>query len=218
MLLKTANSGPPTDTIWCSNPEKGGPRGSPKESRNHQPEVRLGVALLRMEKACVEREVGWDQLREFQRIDVMLLEGLRCSVASHDGCQRSRKFFLENRVASQDLRPNDRHTPPPWDGCGGAFGAARIRNRASATRTNCFRGRTNFVCPARCHDPLEQMSGHSNVAAGVFARNCPIQTLESCLVLLHPAAHVKRYPSTGQMFGGCDPMHTVRCVHSELVS
>ncbi len=49
--------------------------------------------LRRAEKSCVEFPGGWYKIREFRENDVLLLEGLRCSGASHDGCQRGCLLF-----------------------------------------------------------------------------------------------------------------------------
>jgi hypothetical protein len=45
------------------------------------------------QKSCVEHIPGWYQVREFQKEDVVLLDGVRCSGASHDGCQRLCMIF-----------------------------------------------------------------------------------------------------------------------------
>jgi len=44
-------------------------------------------------KTCVEVGPGDYPIREFRRNDVVLLEGLRCSGATHGGCQRACMFF-----------------------------------------------------------------------------------------------------------------------------
>jgi hypothetical protein len=45
------------------------------------------------EKTCIEFPGGWYKVREFRNDDVLLLEGLRCSGAEHDGCQRMCTIF-----------------------------------------------------------------------------------------------------------------------------
>ena len=45
------------------------------------------------EKTCLEVAGGNYLIREFRNNDVVLLEGLRCSGADHDGCQRQCMFF-----------------------------------------------------------------------------------------------------------------------------
>ena len=49
--------------------------------------------LRRAEKTCLEASAGEYSVREFFRNDVFLLEGLRCSGAQHDGCQRLCMFL-----------------------------------------------------------------------------------------------------------------------------
>lgn len=49
--------------------------------------------LRKAEKTCVEVSSGEYVIREFIRNDVVLLDGLRCSGASHDGCQRLCMLF-----------------------------------------------------------------------------------------------------------------------------
>jgi hypothetical protein len=45
------------------------------------------------EKTCLERPGGVYEVREFLNNDVVLLDGLRCSGANHDGCQRLCMLF-----------------------------------------------------------------------------------------------------------------------------
>ena len=49
--------------------------------------------LRRAEKTCIEFAGGAYKIREFRGNDVFLLEGLRCSGANHDGCQRQCMLF-----------------------------------------------------------------------------------------------------------------------------
>jgi hypothetical protein len=62
------------------------------------------------EKTCIEFPGGGYKIREFCRNDVFLLEGLRCSGASHDGCQRLCMLFWKNawlrRVESDEPMPS----------------------------------------------------------------------------------------------------------------
>lgn len=50
----------------------------------------------RVEKTCVEISAGKYDIREFIQDDVVFLEGLRCSGAYHDGCQRICKLFWKS--------------------------------------------------------------------------------------------------------------------------
>lgn len=69
--------------------------------------------LRRAEKICLEATAGDYVIRQFSRDDVFLLEGLRCSGAHHNGCQRLcmflwrmawlRKVEAEQRVVVADL-------------------------------------------------------------------------------------------------------------------
>lgn len=49
--------------------------------------------LRRAEKTCFEAAPGCYQIREFRENDVLLLDGVRCSGADHDGCQRACMIF-----------------------------------------------------------------------------------------------------------------------------
>jgi hypothetical protein len=62
--------------------------------------------LRRAEKTCIEAPTGAFLIREFRGGEVFLLEGLRCSGANHDGCQRLCMFFW--KAAWLRLVP-DRH-------------------------------------------------------------------------------------------------------------
>src|SRR5437764_2423888 len=56
---------------------------------------RRSRVLRPAEKTCVEVASGDYAIREFRGDDVVLLEGLRCSGADHDGCQRACMFFCK---------------------------------------------------------------------------------------------------------------------------
>src|SRR4029453_8577920 len=49
--------------------------------------------LRRAEKTCLEVASSTYVIREFVNNDVFFLDGLRCSGANHDGCQRACLFF-----------------------------------------------------------------------------------------------------------------------------
>jgi hypothetical protein len=49
--------------------------------------------LRRAEKTCVEVLPGGYKIQEFHNNDVVLLEGLRCTGESHDGCERACMIF-----------------------------------------------------------------------------------------------------------------------------
>jgi hypothetical protein len=74
--------------------------------------------LRRAEKTCVELADGSYAIREFKHNDVVLLEGLRCSGSSHDGCQRACLLFwkmawLKNDQGTQHASATacTEHTP-----------------------------------------------------------------------------------------------------------
>src|SRR5215468_240252 len=52
--------------------------------------------LRRAEKTCMEVEGGAYVIREFKNNDVFFLDGLRCSGADHDGCQRACLLFWKS--------------------------------------------------------------------------------------------------------------------------
>jgi hypothetical protein len=70
--------------------------------------------LRRAEKTCIEFSTGY-RIREFLKNDVFVLDGLRCSGASHDGCQRACTIFwkaswlrrVKAGVAEQPVRQPD---------------------------------------------------------------------------------------------------------------
>jgi len=66
----------------------------------------------RAEKTCIEVPGGGYKIREFRQNDVVLLEGLRCSGAAHDGCQRACMLFWKvdwlQRVETGGARPAQR--------------------------------------------------------------------------------------------------------------
>jgi hypothetical protein len=51
--------------------------------------------LRRAEKTCIEFSAGY-RVQEFRNNDAIVLEGLRCSGASHDGCQRACTIFWKS--------------------------------------------------------------------------------------------------------------------------
>jgi len=61
--------------------------------------------LRRAEKTCVELPGGIYELREFTNNDVVLLEALRCSGCSHDGCQRACLLFWKTAWLKQAEGP-----------------------------------------------------------------------------------------------------------------
>lgn len=65
--------------------------------------------LRRAEKTCIEFSEGY-KIREFLENDVVVLDGLRCSGADHDGCQRACTIFwksswLRKVESSEPRRP-----------------------------------------------------------------------------------------------------------------
>ena len=52
--------------------------------------------LRKAEKTCLELKMGSYAVREFKGNDVYLLDGLRCSGANHDGCQRACLLFWKS--------------------------------------------------------------------------------------------------------------------------
>src|SRR5436309_11945426 len=75
---------------------------------------RRSRVLRPAEKTCVEVASGDYAIREFRGDDVVLLEGLRCSGADHDGCQRACMFFW--KMAWLRRAGPDRPTTPAIGG------------------------------------------------------------------------------------------------------
>jgi hypothetical protein len=70
--------------------------------------------LRRAEKTCVEFPGGAYKIRELRKNDVFLLEGLRCSGANHDGCQRQCMLFWKAAwLRSADRGPSGASTNGP---------------------------------------------------------------------------------------------------------
>jgi hypothetical protein len=89
--------------------------------------------LRRAEKTCVEIAPGDYQIREFLGNDVFLLEGLRCSGAHHDGCQRLCMFFWK----AAWLRSADGSERSPADD-GAAFEVLRAKQRTTTALGRYF--------------------------------------------------------------------------------
>ena len=88
--------------------------------------------LRRAEKTCVELPGGVYAIREFTNNDVFLLDGLRCSGASHDGCQRGCMFFwksawLKGSVDAPKATPHSQDL---------AILASRLKTKISAIDTS----------------------------------------------------------------------------------
>ena len=72
--------------------------------------------LRRAEKACFEMTPNSYAIQEFHNNDVVLLDGLRCSGADHDGCQRTcMLFWKEAWVRKAENRPELVISPEPSD-------------------------------------------------------------------------------------------------------
>src|SRR6476660_8245578 len=65
--------------------------------------------LRRAEKSCVEIPGGRYKIREFRQNDVVVLDGLRCSGANHDACQRACLLFWKtawlNKLEHSEVTP-----------------------------------------------------------------------------------------------------------------
>jgi hypothetical protein len=93
------------------------------------------IRVLRpAEKTCVEVAIGDYAIREFRGDDVVLLEGLRCSGADHDGCQRACMFFW--KMAWLRRAGPDRPTPPAG-GAGAEKLGPRLKTMSAPGRYFC---------------------------------------------------------------------------------
>ncbi len=84
--------------------------------------------LRKAEKTCVEIAPGDYAIREFLHNDVVLLDGQRCSGASHEGCQRLCMFFWK----ANWLRRVDPHSVSSPEDIGSR---AALRDRLKTTTT-----------------------------------------------------------------------------------
>ena len=95
---------------------------------------RRSRVLRSAEKTCVEVASGDYAIREFRGDDVVLLEGLRCSGADHDGCQRACMFFW--KMAWLRRAGPDRPTPPA-SGVGTVKLRPRLKTMSAPGRYFC---------------------------------------------------------------------------------
>jgi hypothetical protein len=86
------------------------------------------------EKTCIEYPGGGYKIREFLNSDTVLLEGIRCSGAHHDGCQRACMIFWNQAW----LRKVDhQRNSEPVDCSQAGELRAKLRTKASETRYIC---------------------------------------------------------------------------------
>ncbi|HVW83943.1 MAG TPA: hypothetical protein VHB50_04660, partial [Bryobacteraceae bacterium] len=89
--------------------------------------------IRRAEKTCVEVPGGQYLVREFRNNDVVLLEGLRCSGADHDGCQRACMLLWK----AAWLRRVDAESPASAPAGGTANFLPLLRTKAAPDRYVC---------------------------------------------------------------------------------
>jgi hypothetical protein len=94
---------------------------------------RLKVAR-KAEKTCIEYPGGGYNIREFLNNDTVLLEGIRCSGESHDGCQRACMIFWKKQWLHK-LDPNGEAPAPDLSGTDNL--RANLRTMASPGRYIC---------------------------------------------------------------------------------
>lgn len=85
------------------------------------------------EKTCIEFPGGGYKIREFRQNNVVLLEGLRCSGAAHDGCQRACMLFWK----AQWLRKADAVLPAATDSAEQGVLISRLRTKVEGGRYFC---------------------------------------------------------------------------------
>ncbi len=88
----------------------------------------------RAEKTCIEYPGGGYKIQEFLNNDSILLEGLRCSGARHDGCQRACMIFWK-RAWLQKV--DERKTAEPVDLSGMETLETKLKTMASVNRYVC---------------------------------------------------------------------------------
>jgi hypothetical protein len=100
----------------------------------------------RAEKTCIEYPGGGYKIREFQNNNVVVLDGLRCSGESHDGCQRACVFFWKKAW----LRKADASTP--------TIGIDRLQAETLRAKLKTMSSPTHYVCQstelARATEPM----------------------------------------------------------------
>jgi hypothetical protein len=87
----------------------------------------------RAEKTCIEFPGGGYKIREFRENDVVLLEGLRCTGASHDGCQRACMLFWK----SDWLQKVDTGSAGPRNSVNGEPSLSKVLKTSSGGRYFC---------------------------------------------------------------------------------
>src|SRR5437667_12198154 len=89
----------------------------------------------RVVKTCYYTKAGSSGMRKFRTDDVVLLDGLRCSGAEHDGCQKACMIFwreawlskVEDTVSSQETRRDPQSTLSHIDSAGREKLRARLK-------------------------------------------------------------------------------------------
>src|SRR5438094_9078709 len=89
----------------------------------------------RVVKTCYYTKAGSSGMRKFRTDDVVLLDGLRCSGAEHDGCQKACMIFwreawlrkVEDGVSTQETRRDSQSTLSHIDSGGRAQLRARLK-------------------------------------------------------------------------------------------
>src|SRR5437667_11237734 len=88
----------------------------------------------RVVKTCYYTKAGSSGMRKFRTDDVVLLDGLRCYGAEHDGCQKECMIFwreawlrkVEDNVSTQEIR-DPQITLSNMDSSGGEQLRARLK-------------------------------------------------------------------------------------------
>src|SRR5437879_10974067 len=101
----------------------------------------------RMVKTCYYTKAGSSGMRKFRTDDVVLLDGLRCSGAEHDGCQKACMIFwreawlrkVEDGVSTEETRRDCQSTLSHIDSGGREQLQARLKT---------FRGPKTYFCQA----------------------------------------------------------------------
>src|SRR6266516_909779 len=120
----------------------------------------------RVVKTCYYTKAGSSGMRKFRSDDVVLLEGLRCSGADHDGCQKACMIFWREAWLRKVKDTNPESKPD-------LAGVEQLR-----TRLKTSIGRNKYFCQAsellRATRPLSRLERFSKCFREISDGNCSV--------------------------------------------